>query len=45
LAAYFLKKLAENKDTVETAKICQYCGYATEKWARACPSCRNTFPI
>ena len=45
LAAYFLKKLAENKDTVETTQTCQYCGHVTEKWARACPNCRNTFPI
>ena len=45
LAAYFLKKLAENKQEQETTQTCPFCGYTTEKWARACPNCRNTFPI
>ncbi len=44
LAVYFLKKLTEG-GTVETTKTCNFCGHSTEKWARMCPMCRNTFPI
>ena len=45
LALYFIKKLAEQPTDEPTQKACQFCGYVTEKWARACPNCRNTFPI
>ena len=45
LALYFLKKLTDNKNFTESIQTCQYCGHVAEKWARACPSCRNTFPI
>ena len=44
LALHFIGKLAQG-GTVETAKTCSYCGHTTEKWARMCPNCRNTFPI
>jgi len=44
LALYFLKKLSESSQ-IETQKTCVYCGYSSSKWARACPNCRNTFPL
>jgi len=47
LALSFISKLNQG-GTVETSKTCTYCGYTTNttnKWARMCPNCRNTFPI
>jgi len=44
LSLHFLSKLNQG-ETVETAKTCMFCGHTTNKWARMCPNCRNTFPI
>ena len=44
LAVYFLKKLSEGSISQET-KVCLYCGHTSEKWARMCSQCRNTFPL
>lgn len=43
LAVQLIKKLSETPQ--DTNKTCMVCGYSTNKWARMCPRCRNTFPI
>ena len=45
LAGYMIKKMKEDKEERVAVQTCPFCGHKTEKWARTCPSCRNTFPI
>ena len=42
LAVAFLAKLADNNQQIT---ICPYCNASIGKWARTCPSCRNTLTI
>ena len=43
LALHLLSKLGGSSS--ESTKTCPYCGYTTNKWARMCSQCRNTFPL
>ena len=43
LALQFLSKSSQSVSS--ESKICSYCGYESQKWARMCSRCRNTFSI